>query len=346
MEPLSHLPLRTIAVLPPRHAPNGLLQRRPSGRSPRRRYVRWLAAGLVILALLIASLGCRGAAYQEAYQQKLFGEIRNLEDQLYEADYRNQVLLDELARTRSQVKLDDAQPVSPRREPPRRRPSTQDQDEPSETPPTLPARPLEPDDSYEPPSISLPPSADDLEIPDVDLGEPVPPADREATPELPPGRVEVPESALPQPAELLPAPVGVRIDAALSGGYRFDDAEDRTGMQLAIQAIDGDGRPVPLSDFDVAASLSIVLLDPQRDADEARIGRWDYQPEELPELLSDAPGGGWHLYLPWRQKPLGDTVIAHVRLAGDDVELRAEAELSTVEPSLAGWNPRGSSLRR
>ncbi len=42
--------------------------------------------------------GCRGAAYRDVYTQKMAGEIRNLEDQLYQADYENQVLNDRLSR--------------------------------------------------------------------------------------------------------------------------------------------------------------------------------------------------------------------------------------------------------
>ncbi len=48
------------------------------------------------------------AAYRDVYTQKMAGEIRNLEDQLYQADYENQVLNDRLSRAEmraSQVQI-------------------------------------------------------------------------------------------------------------------------------------------------------------------------------------------------------------------------------------------------
>ncbi len=55
---------------------------------------------LVLLAPLVvaAPLGCRGRAQREMYEAKMAHEIRVLEDQLYEADYHNRVLIDKLER--------------------------------------------------------------------------------------------------------------------------------------------------------------------------------------------------------------------------------------------------------
>ena len=71
---------------------------------------------LVLLAPLVAAapVGCRGRAQREMYQAKMAHEIRVLEDQLYEADYHNRVLIDKLERIKlkseaaSKVRPDDA----------------------------------------------------------------------------------------------------------------------------------------------------------------------------------------------------------------------------------------------
>ncbi|MEM6691014.1 MAG: hypothetical protein AAF664_16420 [Planctomycetota bacterium] len=52
---------------------------------------------LALLASLVAAtMGCASRGQSDVYRQKMAGEIRNLEDQLYEADYHNRVLQDRL----------------------------------------------------------------------------------------------------------------------------------------------------------------------------------------------------------------------------------------------------------
>ena len=57
------------------------------------------SAGFAVLVLAFAA-GCNGVGRSGAVQSQLAGEIRVLEDQLYEADYTNRVLRDELERCR------------------------------------------------------------------------------------------------------------------------------------------------------------------------------------------------------------------------------------------------------
>lgn len=329
-----------------------------------------------MLPLLIGIFGgCRGAAYREVYQQKLIREVRTLEDRLNESEYQNQVLLDELGRSRDQVMI-----------PPNSRggfpgSSTHRQGaEPSPTPsenrlgpsrdttqparPTLPARPLDgqpplrdprpapgSDPELIPPTMPVPPGRETVEFPDVDLGEPVPPAGRDATIELPPGQVPVPTlpppAAVPQTLEL-PEPVGIRIDPAMSGGHRDDEPEPRTGMQLLIQAIDQQGNPISLDQFEIEADLTVILRDPSVDLADSELGRWEFAADELHAMTRPGPRGGLQVYLTWQDNklPRQSKVIAQVRLAAEEMELEAEAELSTIEPEIADWTPRGGSTRR
>lgn len=77
---------------------------------------RRLLAGILgvgCLLVLITSSGCRGRAQEDLYRQNLQREVRVLEDQLYEADYENRVLIDKLRRERARIddcETDDAVP--------------------------------------------------------------------------------------------------------------------------------------------------------------------------------------------------------------------------------------------
>jgi hypothetical protein len=331
---------------------------------------------LLALPLLIAIFGgCRGSAYREVYQQKLIREVRTLEDRLNEAEYQNQVLLDELGRSRDQVMIPPNSrggfPSSslPRQlAEPRPSPSANTLGPGREaTPParpTLPARPLDGqqpirdpqsapagEPALVPPTMPIPPGRETVEFPDVDLGEPVPPAGRDATIELPPGQVPVPNlpppAAVPQTLEL-PEPVGIRIDPAMSGGHRDDEPESRTGMQLLIQAIDQQGNPISLDQFEIEADLTVVLRDPSVDPADSELGRWEFAASELHAMTRPGPRGGLQVYLTWQDNklPQQSKVIAQVRLVAEEMELEAEAELSTIEPEIADWTPRGGPTRR
>jgi hypothetical protein len=64
--------------------------------------------GYVSIATLLFCLsGCRGRAYEDLYKAKMAQEIRVLEDQLYDADYQNRVLRDQLTRARDSGSVDD-----------------------------------------------------------------------------------------------------------------------------------------------------------------------------------------------------------------------------------------------
>jgi hypothetical protein len=309
----------------------------------------------------------------------MIGEIRNLEDQLYEADYQNRILIDELARARSKVVVPDAkqsrplaQPrTQPRRDTPLRDVGQPGDDssltpvplEPERSEPTLPARPT-PDQSpadltpppisrpqpsrgqnFVPPMVPIPPGKD-IEMPDVDLGEPVPPSGINAIPELPAGQIKLPDSTRRNVRVEPAVPVAIRVNPSTSGGYRFDDAKEKTGMHLAIEAIDEAGNLVRLEDFEVKGQLSVVLLDPLRSADDARLGRWDFDGEELQKMIRSGPASAIHVYVAWEEKlPTGKQVIAHVKLSHEELQMQAQAELKTAEVEVAQWNPRGAQMK-
>ena len=62
-------------------------------------YFRLPIVAIFASALIAAQVGCRGKARNELYRQKMANEIRVLEDQLYDADYKNRVLRDRLEKS-------------------------------------------------------------------------------------------------------------------------------------------------------------------------------------------------------------------------------------------------------
>ncbi len=338
----------------------------------------------LLLCACIGLTGCRGAAYRDVYTQKMAGEIRNLEDQLYQADYENQVLHDRLSRAElkaSQVQmptdarrrslfgktLDDQgnvvdtpaiTPVSPSFAPEAADSELQTplQPAPEPTAPLLPARPIVPPtaapENLVPPAEAMPPGKDDVTLPDVELGEPMPPRSADPAddqPEFHPGQIQLPDNAKRLGETTLNEPVAIRINPSLSGGSSLDASRDSgEGISILIEAIDETGKVVSLDRFDIDANLSVVLLDPELPAAQARIGKWDFGPDQIREMLrreldSQIYGQGIHVLVPWgEQLPQSSKVIAHVRLSAAETLMQTSAELNVALPQVAEWTPRAN----
>lgn len=86
----------------------------------------------------------------------------------------------------------------------------------------------------------------------------------------------------------------------------MDDRPDDDGLYLVLQPKNERGQMVP-----VAADLTVFALDPARQGEQAKIGRWEYSAAEVQDKLQ--PGGseqGIHLRLPWNgPDPSADRVI-------------------------------------
>lgn len=360
-------------------------------------------AAALLFAFSVAG-GCRGSAYRDVYQQKMASEVRVLEDQLYEADYQNQVLQDQVMRAETKA----AQVVVPENRPRRtlfgktlsesgevidapgkaRNSLLPSEPEPAKNlpPPMLPARPLDGQNQTQnqnrlkskllspsanpksngnmtPPSEPVPPGAAELLLPDVQLGEPVPPLQSDAlpdslpdsppnlVPEAPPGQIKLPDSAKIRGAGTPLEPVAIRINLGLSGGQKAENSQAIEGINLFVEAIDENGTIVSLDQFDIDANLTVVLLDPTQPSATARLGKWEFGPDEIREMLRPGiaigtGGAGINIVIPWeKQRPESPTVIAHVRLSAGDVAMQAQAEIATAEPAMAQWTPRATRIR-
>ena len=83
------------------------------------RFLRDTLAIVLLVAGPACISGC-GRAHSDLYQQRMASEIRVLEDQLYDADYQNQVLQEKLHRYQDKVQSSriptpdlDQGPISP-----------------------------------------------------------------------------------------------------------------------------------------------------------------------------------------------------------------------------------------
>lgn len=110
-----------------------------------------------------------------------------------------------------------------------------------------------------------------------------------------------------------------------------------------LTAVDSLGKPVDLDDFDIDASLSIVILDPQLGPSEARVGHWEFSAWQVATFIRSDPISGLHVPIDWQDtQPSGEEMIVHARLRTEDEEMRCQAQLSVErKPAVAQWAPRG-----
>jgi len=323
-----------------------------------------IALTAVLLLAVVWSGGCRGNAYRDAYNEKMAGEIRLLEDQLYEADYENKILRDQLRRSRSgqpQGQPDSAS--GPRERSSGDASGTTDGDD---SPDRFDARllpppsgiPREDDDRsvderrIEVPggtspegdgdSELVPPRLDDLEMPEIELGTPSPPQSSRARPELPPNQIpktdaqrQLEEAVLPPPQ-----PTALAIHPGFSGAHQFDDEDSSAGIYLVLHFVDEQGRTLDMRGAAIDAGLTVRIVAPSSDREDAEIGRWEYSPAEVAELRRSSPFDSLHVAIPWPPgaAPAGDTVTAVVQLTNGAEALEGEAEVLLQDPaSVAGW---------
>jgi hypothetical protein len=186
-----------------------------------------------------------------------------------------------------------------------------------------------------------PPGKNDLRVPPILPGEVLPPPDSDADQIKPPGQIQLPDSV--QAVEGIPDEL--RIHPTLSGGHRIDGHIEE--MTIVLNVRDRVGKTIDLKKFDVSAGLSLVILDPLRDASEARLGRWDFTADQLKSLIRSDPISGIHVPIQWQDaEPTGDEMIVHARLRSEEDEMRCEARLKVEQQTaIAEWTPRGEPRR-
>lgn len=219
------------------------------------------------LALACCFGGCRSAAHNDVYIDKLAAEVRFLEDQLYQIDYENKVLREKLQRAkRAEASAKLAPPKSfmqtpkPAKTVPlddrnndRDRMPSEDRDDDLRDDDQDPLGPIQTpridlgQPQVTPPESKLPgnDSTPQIQLPDIEPGDIRPPSDSLLIPpEIDPGQIRPPGDSRNSPSLapgkiILPASVTPQIEAAgqveLAGGQ---EPLDQTPGELVSLVID------------------------------------------------------------------------------------------------------------
>lgn len=136
--------------------------------------------------------------------------------------------------------------------------------------------------------------------------------------------------------------VELAFHPTLSRAIDMDDRPDDDGLYLVLQPKNERGQMVP-----VAADLIVFALDPAREGDQAKIGRWEYSAADVQAKLQPIGSEqGIHLRLPWNgPDPSADRVIVFALFKfenGRQVMGEKEIYISSDGSHKTVWAPRGS----
>lgn len=291
--------------------------------------LRWHA--IIALTLLVA-LGCSPARRKhDAYQELLDAEKRWLEDQLYQLDHEYSTLKDkQQSLARENQALRQALQEERRGGDGAGRPRS----------------------STSEPSLRVAPDANDIAPPQIELGEPSSPENglppitppSELRQDLPPGAAsQVPpegEELAPPAGELVdPRITHIHLNPLLTGGADLDDKSGDDGVSVVVEP-----RNAADQFSAVAGPLSIVVLDPAKEGEAARVARWDFSVQETREMMQRSVfGRGIHLQLPWSGvAPENPKLHLFVRYtAPDGAKLEANREIFVELPGHVSnrWTP-------
>ncbi len=309
--------------------------------------LRWRILVAVAAGLALGA-GCRTKPHVNAHLESVNAEYRELEDYVYALEDENDRLTRELENLRSNPSPRGSS--SPSSQPGRlfRRPdrSTPRDVTPGESMPEL-----------APPRIEsgTPVDVSELDVPTIDI--PTSPAD---TPPRETGRLrlEPPAAELPAPTSdprsatpvtpepLQPPPTDRRVthlflNPAFTGGNDLDGQPGDDGLSVVLEPRNAASEYIP-----AAGSVSVVVLDPTRVGDAARIARWDFDAAQLADKFDTGTTRGLNLSLPWpATTPRSEKLHLYVRyVTPDGRKLQSDREIFLRRgEELAGvWTPRAA----
>jgi hypothetical protein len=174
------------------------------------------------------------------------------------------------------------------------------------------------------------------------------PANQQAAsgPEPAHGRHSIPRGTSPATARVSAArgsdpPAHLVLDPQHSRGADWDGRPGDDGLQLLVQAFSKDGEEAHL-----AGKLAIVVLDPSRQGEAARLARWDFDAAATAQLVAASPPSvhGLKLELPWPgDPPTSSRLTVFVRLemeGGQRLETHRDVFIIPPGQQMSGWTPR------
>jgi hypothetical protein len=304
------------------------------------------SARLILLAVLTLA-GCRTQPYVNAHIESVNAEYRQLEDYVYALEAENALLHQEMEGLRT---------VTPTTRPGTSEPARGGQ---FRRPGAAPSRLAPSDPQMEPPVIELPGESPSMP----------PPGSRsrlqrpETEPADTPPSIEFPRRSNAPVEETLPlppvpqgpgAPEQIRAQPAdrtithlflnplQTGGIDLDSQPGDDGLRVVIEPRNASGELVR-----EAGAISIVVLDPDRQGEAARVARWDFDSSAGRQLLAaSTPGRGLKVEVPWpAAPPATNRLKLFVRFETEDGrKLQADREifLTPHSEAIGRWTPRSA----
>jgi hypothetical protein len=283
-------------------------------------------ASTLLLMAAAALCGCRTSPHVASFIENRNAEARQLEDDYWQQVQENERLAYELAKLK---RLKQQEPAP---------------------------------DGLSPPMIEEGAAPPTIEIP----GTPSMPSERnspriEAEPAPRPGgsRDDDSPAELPPPREPASAkaatPAGAVVDNKVThlflnplhtGGIDLDHRPGEDGISLLLEPRNAEEQLVPQG-----GNVSIVLLDPVKSGDAARVARWNFDAAEMTQAISqNGDARGIQLQLPWPSRaPENSQLRLFVRYeTADGRKIQTERDLFI---KLAGqyserWTPRPPERQR
>ena len=303
-------------------------------------------SAVALLAGLAALAGCAGPEVR-AHIDSVNSEYRQLEDYVYCLEDENAKLQRQLDHLRgggvvvprrptsTPSRVEDA-PGSSDLSPPQIEPGT-----PS-TPPSTGSSRSSVQRPNVPASSSSPAEKLDLgppliEMPDANDAAPAP--DDLPTPAIPRTSIPAAPEAIPQP----PADTKVThvfLNPLLTGGADFDRQPGDEGLSIVLEPRNAADQYVPQ-----AGAVSVVVLDPTKEGEAARIARWDFTLTATQQKLQTASAAkGILLEMPWpASPPSAGKLQLFVRYeTADGRRLQTDREIFITPPGQVAqrWTPR------
>jgi hypothetical protein len=301
------------------------------------------------LALFAGLAGCAGPQVR-AHIDSVNAEYRQLEDYVYCLEDENAKLHRRLEYERGLRGDAPARPTS--------RPGTTDT--PSDiddlAPPTIePGTPTAPptgSSRLQRPKTPASPAGTNEKL---DLGPPlieIPSADEQADP----ASDTLPTPATPreiQPAapEAIPPPADMQVthiflNPLLTGGADFDRQPGDEGLNIVLEPRNAADEYVPQ-----AGAVSVVVLDPAKEGEAARIARWDFTLTATQQKLqSTSAAKGIRLEMPWpASPPTANQLKLFVRYeTADGRRLQTDRDIYITPPGQIAqrWTPRPADRPR
>lgn len=139
------------------------------------------------------------------------------------------------------------------------------------------------------------------------------------------------------------------LEPQLTGGADFDGQPGDDGLIALLQPRNSAEQCVPQ-----AGTVSVVVLDPSRQGEAARVARWDFDAKAVAELQSKDPTSpGIRLELPWpATAPASQRLKLFVRYeTADGRKLQTDREILLSSPGQVAapssrWTPRPAERQR